>query len=206
MDPSQASAPANARLVAVAAAGTAALRAVERAWDLGDAVLPLDPALPPEVVRTVATELGAHAVHTADQRAVLGGGVAVPAGTALVVRTSGTTGAPRGVVLSHAAVRAGVTASVERLGAGAGARWLGVLPVHHVAGLLVALRARLAGTAPVLHDRFDVDRVAAEPDITHVALVPTGGSRASCSVAPPRPPRCWRAPPTRAPGSSSATA
>lgn len=174
VDPSQASAPPPAaRLIAVRAAGMAALAAIERAWDLGDAVLPLNPALSPAVARTVAADLGADELVGGDGVEQLDGGVAVASGTALVVRTSGTTGTARGVVLSHAALRAGVAASVARLDAAAGARWLGVLPVHHIAGLLVALRARMAHTVPVLHDRFDVDRVASEPDVTHIALVPT---------------------------------
>jgi O-succinylbenzoic acid--CoA ligase len=174
MDPPQASAPPpGARLIAVRATGAAAVAAIDRAWDAGDAALPLDPTLPPPVAREVATGLGAHALVSGDGIEPLDGGVATPAGTALVVRTSGTTGTARGVVLSHAALRAGVAASIDRLDAGAGARWLGVLPVHHVAGLLTVLRARAAGTTPILHDRFAVDRVAAEPGGTHVALVPT---------------------------------
>ena len=174
MDPSQASAPPPpARLFAVRRTGAAAVGAIERTWDAGNAALPLDPALPLPLARTVATGLGAHALVTGDGIEPLDGGAALPAGTALVVRTSGTTSAARGVVLGHAALRAGVTASIDRLDAGRCARWLGVLPVHHVAGLLVVLRARAAGTMPVLHDRFAVERVAAEPDVTHIALVPT---------------------------------
>ncbi|MBW3604821.1 MAG: AMP-binding protein [Actinobacteria bacterium] len=96
----------------------------------------------------------------------------MPAGTALVVRTSGATGRARGVVLGHAALQAAVAASIDRLDA-ADARWLGVLPLHHIAGLLVLLRARATRTPTTLHDRFDVAAIAAETDATHIALVPT---------------------------------
>ena len=173
MDPSQASAPrSGARLIAVRAAGDAAVAMIDDVWRAGDAVLPLDPTLSYAVAVRAATGLGAHAVRDAGGEHDLDDGVEVPHGTALVVRTSGTTGAARGVVISRAALDAGVAAGVDRLDAG-DARWLGVLPVHHIAGLLVVLRARAATAPPVLHDRFDVAAIASVTAATHVALVPT---------------------------------
>jgi len=173
MDPSQASAPrSGARLIAVRAAGDAAVAMIDDVWRAGDAVLPLDPTLSYAVAVRAATGLGAHAVRDAGGEHDLDDGVEVPHGTALVVRTSGTTGAARGVVISRAALDAGVAAGVDRLDAG-DARWLGVLPVHHIAGLLVVLRARAATAPPVLHDRFDVAAIASATAATHVALVPT---------------------------------
>lgn len=71
-----------------------------------------------------------------------------PGGTALVVRTSGSTGEARGVRLGAAALRASARATADRL-AGHG-RWLLTLPVHHVAGAQVLVRSVLAGTVPVL--------------------------------------------------------
>ncbi len=174
MDSSQASAPRpGARLVAVRGSGSATIDLIDRVWAAGDAALPIDPALRDRAARSIAVGLGAHELRDTTGAVQLGGGVAVPAGTALVIRTSGTTGRARGVVLGHQALDATVAASIDRLDAGAGARWLGVLPLHHVAGVLVVLRARAAGAAPVLHDRFDVTRVGAATDVTHVALVPT---------------------------------
>lgn len=70
----------------------------------------------------------------------------VPHGTALVVRTSGSTGRSRDVLLGADALRASAAATAARLG-GPG-RWLLALPVHHVAGLQVLVRALLAGHAP----------------------------------------------------------
>ncbi|HSJ45522.1 MAG TPA: AMP-binding protein [Euzebyales bacterium] len=152
--------------------GGAAVAMIDDVWRAGDAALPLDPTLPDAAVERIAVGLGAHAVRDADGERDLGDGAEVPHGTALVVRTSGTTGAARGVMISRCALDAGVAASVDRLDAGA-ARWLGVLPVHHIAGLMVVLRARAAGTPPVLHDRFDAAAVAGATAATHVALVPT---------------------------------
>jgi o-succinylbenzoate---CoA ligase len=64
-----------------------------------------------------------------------------------VIATSGSTGAPKGVVLSRAAIRASVEATRHRLG-GAG-DWVLALPVHYVAGFMVLARACLAGTRAV---------------------------------------------------------
>jgi O-succinylbenzoic acid--CoA ligase len=67
----------------------------------------------------------------------------VPEGVAVVLRTSGSTGAPRDVLLSAAALRASGAATLRRIG-GPGA-WLLVLPPDHVAGLQVLARAALTG-------------------------------------------------------------
>lgn len=69
---------------------------------------------------------------------------------ALVVTTSGTTGVPKGAMLSSAALRASGTATHDRLG-GPGT-WLLALPTHHIAGIQVLLRSILAGTEPSVLD------------------------------------------------------
>jgi O-succinylbenzoic acid--CoA ligase len=69
---------------------------------------------------------------------------------ALVVSTSGTTGVPKGAMLTAAALFASAQATHHRLG-GAG-RWLLALPAHHVAGLQVLIRSVLAGITPVALD------------------------------------------------------
>lgn len=66
---------------------------------------------------------------------------------AVVVSTSGTTGRPKGALLTADALRASATATHARLG-GDG-RWLLALPAYHIAGLQVLVRSALAGTAPV---------------------------------------------------------
>lgn len=66
------------------------------------------------------------------------------AGVAAVVATSGSTGQPKGVLLSGSAVAASVAATHARLG-GAG-DWVLALPAHYVAGLMVVARTLLAGT------------------------------------------------------------
>jgi o-succinylbenzoate---CoA ligase len=102
-------------------------------------------------------------------------------GDALVVATSGTTGDPKCVVLTHDAVRASAEATSARLGVDPDRdRWLACLPLAHVGGLSVVTRALATGTPLVVHDGFDAAAVtaAAGPDapggpVTLVSLVAT---------------------------------
>ena len=82
------------------------------------------------------------------------------ADAAVVVATSGSTGAPKGVVLSRAALCASVEAMRIRLG-GAG-DWALALPTHYVAGLMVLARACLDGTraVPVRSDLSNLPQAA----------------------------------------------
>lgn len=64
----------------------------------------------------------------------------------LVIPTSGTTTAPKGAMLTPAALIASATATHDRLG-GPGT-WLLALPAHHIAGMQVLVRSVLAGTVP----------------------------------------------------------
>lgn len=87
-----------------------------------------------------------------------------------VVETSGSTGVPKRVRLSRAAVLASVHASARRLG-GSG-RWLLALPASYVAGLQVICRSLVAGHAPVVLDDHGSFAEAAR-DADFVSLVPT---------------------------------
>src|SRR4029453_12279421 len=78
----------------------------------------------------------------------------------LVVSTSGTTGTPKGALLTVAALTASASGTHSRLG-GPG-RWLLALPAHHIAGIQVLVRSVLAGRAPVaLPSRFDAAELPA---------------------------------------------
>jgi O-succinylbenzoic acid--CoA ligase len=73
---------------------------------------------------------------------------------AVVVSTSGTTGVPKGAMLTASALTASAEATHRRLG-GPG-RWLLALPAYHVAGLQVLVRSVIADTTPVaVPARFD---------------------------------------------------
>jgi O-succinylbenzoic acid--CoA ligase len=79
--------------------------------------------------------------------AALGIGRQIDDEVALVVTTSGTTGTPKGAMLTPSALIASASATHDRLG-GPG-RWLLALPAHHIAGIQVLVRSLLAGTVPV---------------------------------------------------------
>ena len=72
---------------------------------------------------------------------------AKPHADATLIYTTGTTGEPKGVLLSASALRASAVATHDRLG-GPG-QWLLALPTTHVAGLQVLVRSIVAGTEPV---------------------------------------------------------
>lgn len=85
-------------------------------------------------------------------------GEAVDDDVALVVSTSGSTGIPKGALLSAAALHASADATHDRLG-GPG-RWLLALPAYHVAGVQVLVRSLRAGSTPVALDPgFDVSEL-----------------------------------------------
>lgn len=98
---------------------------------------------------------------------------------ALVMATSGTTGVPKGALLSSRALRASGTATHRRLG-GPGS-WMLALPAHHIAGMQVLLRSVLAGRTPVVvdvTDGFDPGDLPAAVDAMtgprrYTSLVPT---------------------------------
>lgn len=165
---------AGAPLVAVRLpAGPAWLQTANDLWDRGAAVLPLPHAGPPPAIAALLETLRPSTLIDEEGMHALDGGEPVPEGTAAVITTSGSTGAPKGVVLSHAALEASAGASLRRLGATSDDRWLCCLPLHHVAGVQVLVRSRLLGVEPVVHARFDLDAVAAQRDVSMVALVPT---------------------------------
>ncbi|MPZ72416.1 MAG: AMP-binding protein [Nitriliruptorales bacterium] len=154
-------------------AGPEWLAAADAAWEAGDAILPLPVDAPDAIVAEAVREFRPAAVVDLTGRTTFPGGIPAPAGTAVVVTTSGSTDVPKGVMLSHHALNASARASLSRLGAQPSDRWLNCLPLEHVAGLQVVIRSRLLGSIPVIHERFSVEAVAAERDVDYVSLVPT---------------------------------
>ncbi|MGH3442492.1 MAG: class I adenylate-forming enzyme family protein [Nitriliruptorales bacterium] len=147
--------------------------AIERLWSHGQAVLPVPGGWSEEAVARLLELARPHALVDLAGRHPLPDPLPVDPDTALVVATSGATGEPKAVELAHDALQASARASLDRLDATEKDRWLCCLPLSHVAGILVLVRAQLLGTAPILHPRFDVAAVASEQAATHVSLVPT---------------------------------
>src|SRR6266704_206455 len=139
----------------------------------GPAIAPLDAGLPVARLAELIDVLGPGSVEDIDgvTSARSGPHRGVAEGTAVVVGTSGSTGAPKGVELSAAALRHSARASLDRVGAQPGERWLCCLPVTHVAGLQVLVRSLVSGTEPGLAERADAETLAAS-GCAHVSLVP----------------------------------
>jgi oxalate---CoA ligase len=102
-----------------------------------------------------------------------------PDDPALVLFTSGTTGAPKGVVLSFRALRARIEANIAAIGTAALARSLVSLPTHFGHGLIGnSLTPLLAGGDIVLHPlgipmANDLGRIIDQHKITFMSSVPT---------------------------------
>src|SRR3954464_10501702 len=145
----------------------------------GAAAVPVDPRLG-EVER--AAVLANARSPTREDSA---GSVGVARGegaVALVVHTSGTTGAPQPVELTRSNIEANALASAVALGLDPAERWLCPLPLSHVGGLMVLLRSAIYATTVVL-----VPPPFAAPDVparlnrgeaTIASLVPTMLARA----------------------------
>ena len=92
------------------------------------------------------------------------------------ILTSGSTGTPRPVGLSYGNFLWSAVGSAFNIGVEPEDRWLCCVPLSHVAGLSIVMRSVIYGTTAVLHDGFEVDRVAAsleEDRISVVSLVTT---------------------------------
>lgn len=137
-------------------------------WAAGGIAAPLSPQL------TTAEREGAlSALAGTDARTL-------PPGAAAVLWTSGTSGTPRGVVLTEAGLVANAAASRERLALAPSDVWYASLSLAHVGGLALVTRALLLGSALVAQGVFRLDGAVAAlrgegrvPPVTHLSLVPT---------------------------------
>ncbi|MFT4088494.1 MAG: o-succinylbenzoate--CoA ligase [Gordonia sp. (in: high G+C Gram-positive bacteria)] len=116
-----------------------------------------------------------HAAFLAEQ---LGAGQPIRDDCALVVSTSGTTGTPKGAMLSAPNLRASAEGTASSLG-GPGS-WLLTLPPHHIAGLQVMLRSLAAGHDPVVVDVAD----GFDPGVLPAAIDAMTGPRRYTSMVP----------------------
>jgi len=93
-----------------------------------------------------------------------------------ILYTSGTTGQPKGAVLTYGNHWWNAIGSVLNLGLEAEDRWLAILPLFHVGGMAILLRGAIYGNPVIVHEAFDpeaVNRALDEEDITIVSMVAT---------------------------------
>lgn len=146
-------------------------RRLEAALDgTGPAICPLSPGLPEPALRAVLDALAPAAVETPDGTVTRDSGR--PTDAAVLIATSGSTGQPKIVELSAEALRFSATATLQRVGAAPGDRWLCCLPTDHIAGIQVLTRSIVAGTTPVIQERFSPAEALAS-GVQHISVVPT---------------------------------
>lgn len=93
----------------------------------------------------------------------------------LLIATSGSSGEPKGVLLSQTALLASAHAANKRVGFDADSLWLVCLPLFHIGGLSVLVRSQVANASMILHDGFSAERVweaLQRHSVSHVSLVP----------------------------------
>ena len=161
--------------------------ALQAIWDTGDAAAPLDPRLPPTARQVLLDALRPTRIVGSDgEQRALADGIAVEDGDALVVATSGTSGRPKGVVLTHDAIAASAEATSARLGVDpARHAWMACLPLAHIGGLAVVTRSIVTGTPVVVLPGFEADVVedaGRSGLVSHVSLVATALQRLDPSV------------------------
>ena len=140
-------------------------------WKLGAVLVPVDLRTPGDVVHELIRQVEPRFAIAADPAALSGMPILTPAvlagraplppdwsplpatpawdgapdGLAEIVFTSGTTGDPKGVMLTHGNILSNVEAAVQTLSIARGTRLLSLLPLSHMmeqtAGLLAALAA-----------------------------------------------------------------
>ncbi|HLF76058.1 MAG TPA: o-succinylbenzoate--CoA ligase [Dehalococcoidia bacterium] len=91
-----------------------------------------------------------------------------------IVYTSGTTGQPKGAMLTFGNQLWSAFASALNLGLLPDDRWLACLPLFHVGGLAILLRSAIYGTAAIVHESFDpgrVNRAIDEDGVTIISVV-----------------------------------
>ena len=123
-----------------------------------------EPADPQEILRAFERSLTGELQNNARDNQDPRGRIEDPESIALVVGTSGSTGAPKQTALSVRALRASAraterffadypsagSAKPQRATSEVPAQWLLALPAHYVAGAQVLARSVLAGTTPVV--------------------------------------------------------
>ncbi|WP_314454013.1 AMP-binding protein [Rothia aeria] len=136
------------------------------------------PANPQEILRAFERSLTGDLPNSARDNQNPLGQTEGPESLALVVGTSGSTGAPKQTALSVRALRASAraterffadcpssgSAKQRRVVSEAPAQWLLALPAHYVAGAQVLARSVLAGTTPVVAASI-TDGVSFTPEV-----------------------------------------
>jgi fatty acid CoA ligase FadD36 len=143
-----------ARTVAVRATpDLATIVAIVGALRSGAAVVPIPPDSGPDETEHILRDSGAETTVTADPRRRSSATPPAPApgDTALVMYTSGTTGPPKGAVLTHRAIEAGIDALAAAWAWTPDDTLVHGLPLFHVHGLILGVLGALRVGSPLRH-------------------------------------------------------
>lgn len=169
------------RLVAIDLAnGRLFVDVLQMIWDRGDAALPIDQRLPASARNSLLAELRPSSVIDDAGEHGLADGFGVEPGDAVVLSTSGSSGVPKGVVLTHDAIGSSARITNERLAVNSGKdKWYACLPFAHIGGLSVVMRSLLGGVAftPTAATDETSFREAARSGHTMISLVPAALER-----------------------------
>jgi O-succinylbenzoic acid--CoA ligase len=88
-----------------------------------------------------------------------------------IVYTSGTTGRPKGAILTYGNHWWSAVASALNLGLLPDDTWLVCMPLFHVGGLSILLRSIICGMTALVQSRFDAAEVNRAIDEQHVSIV-----------------------------------
>jgi O-succinylbenzoic acid--CoA ligase len=88
-----------------------------------------------------------------------------------IIHTSGTTGHPKGAMLTYCNHWWNAIGSTLNLGLREDDRWLACMPLFHVGGLAILWRSVICGIPVVLHEGFDQARVNRAIDIEGITII-----------------------------------
>ncbi|NND02435.1 MAG: acyl--CoA ligase [Acidimicrobiia bacterium] len=141
----------------------------------GGIAVPIDPGLDVTAAAELSASLGATMGWPEHIDQIRSERDPVPDAPALVVATSGSSGASRGVILTFGNIVSAAFASQLHLGSRRGDVWLLAMPLHHVAGLAILWRAAHDGATVHLQRGFAAEPFAAAlaGDVVWTSVVPT---------------------------------
>jgi O-succinylbenzoic acid--CoA ligase len=91
-----------------------------------------------------------------------------------ILYTSGTTGQPKGAIITYGMQWWNAVGSALNLGHSPGDRWLACLPLFHIGGLSILMRSVIYGISVMVHKKYDpciTNRAIFEDKITIVSVV-----------------------------------